>query len=396
MKKLSVNKLLLTILLLSIPFNFIAINGIGNVYISTFIIFIQSLLLIVLIRDKLINNKNVIIAIFVYLLLFSTTAINIILDNRELLKSQIVNSIIYLQNFLVFIIIYHLLQKKDYSYFFRLFLFIMIVASIRIAIEEPDKILKFSEVRGERIEALFIGGVNNYALLLAIAFIISFFKIKNTYIRLMSAFFWLLLISLTMSRGALLGAVLTIFIVAYYDRERKTLKSLIRMSIGLTLVGLLSLIYLNKLDLVVTQFNDRFLSLFTGGTSISKFSAGRGIIWSDILSKIKTSSIYENILGHGFGSIDFTVTGAPYQSSHNIFIDIFYKNGYLVFSGYIFLLIKLLDYFLKNRTKENLTIFGIFIFLHLELFVNPFFFAAQIGWIYSIFLVIFLKQKSYS
>ena len=49
--------------------------------------------------------------------------------------------------------------------------------------------------------------------------------------------------------------------------------------------------------------------------------------------------------------------------------------------------------FFKNRKGTDLTLFGFFVFLHFEILVNPYVYAAQTGWIYGLFLAVFLNQN---
>src|SRR3546814_11707211 len=93
------------------------------------------------------------------------------------------------------------------------------------------------------------------------------------------------------------------------------------------------------------------------------------------------------------GSIDFLVGDAPYESSHNLFLDILYRNGLLFLLGYLYILARLFLNFIKYRRKEYLPMFGIFVFVHFELMVNPCIYAAQIGWIYAFLLARFIRNR---
>jgi O-antigen ligase len=96
------------------------------------------------------------------------------------------------------------------------------------------------------------------------------------------------------------------------------------------------------------------------------------------------------------GSINFMVSGSPYESSHNIILDVFYRNGLLAIIGFIAMFLFLFFSFVRKRKNTDLTLFAIFIFLHFEILVNPFIYAAQTGWIYGLFLAILLNRRKLS
>ncbi len=331
------------------------------------------------------------LGVFIYFVL--TTLTNEWLYGKDMLKDQLVFLVVYFQNLLVFIIAYALFDKISIHYFLKLFLLIMFLAVVRVILEEPESLFKFSVVFEERIQALFIGGVNNYALLLGIAFIISFFYIENRILRFVLCAFWLISAVLTMSRGALLAIAITLFAVALYDTNRKTLKTLIRFSAIVFVIGAFTLFYFVELDEVTKQLNERFLSVFTGESKVDQFSSGRDLIWRDMFERVGESPFFNFLFGHGAGSIDFRVHGGHYKSSHNILIDLLFRNGVFVLFGYILFLLTIFLLFINRRDREKLPLFGVFVFLHVELMVNPFVFAAQMGWVYSIFMIIFIKQN---
>ncbi|MBC8766911.1 hypothetical protein H4O18_02795 [Arenibacter sp. BSSL-BM3] len=391
MKILLTLKFILASLLITISLNFILIDGIGNVYLSTIVIFLSFIVLFFLSKGVLVTKTYSLLALFLFLFLSLTTGINIIFDKFILAQEQSVFTIIYLQNILAFVIAYYLIEKVSLDFFYKFFLWVVFIATIRIFFEEIEHVFSFSEARGQRIEALFAGGVNNFALIVGLALIISFYTIKNRYLKVGLCLYWFVIIILTMSRGALLGIIFTLFILGLYDTNKKTLSLLLRTSFIITLLGVFAIYYFDKSDLVKAQLENRFLSVFTGDSSIESASSGRGIILSDIYnSHIKGSSLFEYLFGHGMGSIDFTINKADYKSSHNLIVDLFFRNGLLFTLFYIQLFLYLLLKFLSNRAKSNLILFGIFVFLHFELLFNPFVFAAQTGWIYTFFLALFL------
>jgi hypothetical protein len=191
--------------------------------------------------------------------------------------------------------------------------------------------------------------------------------------------------------------VFTLFVVAIYDPKGKILASLLKVSFFLTVIGFVFLLYSDTGQALAEQFSQRFLGLFTGEISIEQASSGRGLILRDLYyNHLKNSSLFEILFGHGMGSINFMVSGSPYESSHNIILDVFYRNGLLAIIGFIAMFLFLFFSFVRKRKNTDLTLFAIFIFLHFEILVNPFIYAAQTGWIYGLFLAILLNRRKLS
>lgn len=255
--------------------------------------------------------------------------------------------------------------------------------------------MKLSVLWDERIESEFVAGVNTFAMLNGLAFVISFFYLKQKFLKLFLSLFFILIIVLTMSRGALLAAIATLFITAFYDLNRETFNLLVKYSFIALIIGVFVLIFSGKIDAVMDLINERFFSFFYGEKSFNDFFAGRGDLIQHVTSKIYNSSIFQFLFGHGNGSMKFVIpeTGQKFETSHLVPLDILYRNGIILTLLYINLLVKIFQKFIKNRTKENNVLFGLFVFFHLELLVNPMIFSAQSGWVYSLFLILFLKQN---
>lgn|GEM_PF-6564836 len=391
MKTLLILKFILASLLITIPLNFVIFDGIGNLYLSTISIFLTFVLIFFLSKGILIAKVHSLLALFLFFFLLLTTGFNLVFDGFILIKKQSVFALIYMQNILAFVLAYYLIEKLTLGFFYKVFLWVVFVATLRIFFEEIEHVFSFSEVRGSRIEALFAGGVNNFALIVGLALIISFYTIKNKNLKIGLCLYWFMIIVFTMSRGALLGIVFTLIILGLYDVNKKTLTLLLKTSFIITVFGVIAIYYFDKSEIVIEQLENRFLSVFTGDSSIKHASSGRGLILTDLFNNhIKKSSIYEHLFGHGMGSIDFMVNKASYESSHNIIVDLFFRNGLVFTLLYILLFIHILLKFLSHRSESNLLLFGVFVFLHFELLFNPFVFAAQTGWIYTFFLALFL------
>ncbi len=368
-------------------------EGIGSVYLSTFVVFLNFLLVFLLSRGKLIAQKNALFAALLFFFFVLTTTLNGFLDKGAMIKEQLVFSIIHLQLILAFILGTYYINFLTKTFFYKITLICIVCLSARIFIDDLDKVFNLSSVRGLRVETLFAGGANNFALITGIGFIISFFYLKKGFLKTVLCVYLLAIVILTMSRGALFGLIFTLFTVAIYDPKGKTLSLLLKTSLFLTIIGTVFLLYSDAAQSFAEQFSQRFLSLFSGETTIEKASSGRGLIIRDLYyNHLKESSIFEILFGHGMGSINFMVSGSPYESSHNIIVDICYRNGLLAIIMFIIMFVIIFINFLKDRKKTDLTLFGIFIFLHFEIFVNPFVYAAQTGWIYGLFLAIILNR----
>lgn len=392
--KIGISKTSSTLLLLSLPLNIIVIAGIGNVYLSTVMVMLQFMIMLFLSNGKLVKGRITYIVSEVFLLTLVVTIINIIL-NGELINTQITKTVIYLQNTLAIIMMSFFVKDLRPDYFYKTFLVIVIMCVIRVYIEEPSHFFKLSVLWDERIESEFVAGVNTFAMLNGLAFVISFFYLKHKFLKLFLSLFFILIIVLTMSRGALLAAIATLFITAFYDLNRETFNLLVKYSFIALIIGVFVLIFLGKIDVVMDLINERFFSFFYGEKSFNDFFAGRGDLIQHVTSKIYNSSIFQFFFGHGNGSMKFVIpeTGQKFETSHLVPLDILYRNGIILTLLYINLLVKIFQKFIKNRTKENNVLFGLFVFFHLELLVNPMIFSAQSGWVYSLFLILFLKQN---
>mgnify|MGYP006126479465 CR=1 FL=1 len=393
--KLSV-KIFIVILLMVIPFNFIAIEGIGNVYLSTIMILITFSTLFLVTKGQIILNDYVLFAVLVFVWTLVVTVLNIIYSNPDLIKLQITNTMIYFQTLLVFIIAIYFYDKISYNLFLRLFLIAMILSCLRVIIEEPNHILKLSTRWEERIEAYFIGGVNNFSLFVGIAFIISFFQLKKGAWQIIYCLFFLLMIVLGMSRGALLGVILTLFITSLYDMSTAKFKLLMKYTFYSLFSGFMILLISGKIDEVTDKIQKRFFSLFTGEQGVNDFFSARGDLLSNIFNRLSDSSILQILFGHGNGGIDFYdyVSHQQFKTSHNLLVDVFYRNGIILCLIYVLIFVGICWMFMVKRTRNKVTLFGIFVFFHLELLVNPVLFAAQVGWVYALFMVYFLNQNS--
>ena len=392
--KIGISKTSSTLLLLSLPLNIIVIAGIGNVYLSTVMVMLQFMIMLFLSNGKLVKGRITYIVSEVFLLTLVVTIINIIL-NGELINTQITKTVIYLQNTLAIIMMSFFVKDLRPDYFYKTFLVIVIMCVIRVYIEEPSHFFKLSVLWDERIESEFVAGVNTFAMLNGLAFVISFFYLKHKFLKLFLSLFFILIIVLTMSRGALLAAIATLFITAFYDLNRETFNLLVKYSFIALIIGVFVLIFSGKIDAVMDLINERFFSFFYGEKSFNDFFAGRGDLIQHVTSKIYNSSIFQFFFGHGNGSMKFVIpeTGQKFETSHLVPLDILYRNGIILTLLYINLLVKIFQKFIKNRTKENNVLFGLFVFFHLELLVNPMIFSAQSGWVYSLFLILFLKQN---
>lgn len=387
------NKIILILVLITVPFNFILLEGIGNVYLSTVMLMLVFVLLFFKTKGSVVLKPNAFLALITLLYVLFTTYLNVFFNTLPDFKAQTVGSVIYIQNFLAFIIFYYLINNKSYAFFLKMFIAIALVSCLRVIIEEYDKIFLFSTRWGERIRVNFIGAMNNFALICGLAFFIVFFYVRKKSIKIILCLFLFFMISVSMSRGAFLGVIVTLFIVAIYDTNKKTLKLLLKTLSFSTVIAVIGVFCMGKSNDLIEKIQSRFLSVFSGEKDVETFSSGRFLVWEDILTRFFESNIYEILFGLGTGSIDFKVWVVHYHSSHNIFIDFLYKNGLFFLLFYVLVLFGILNIFFKNRNREKIPIFSFFIFLQFEIMFNPFPFAAQTGWLYFVFLVLFIKQN---
>ena len=391
---MSLSKAAWIILLSSLPLNFLTAEGVGNLYFSTIVLFTCFMAVLVISLGKLILNKYAIGTALLLGLFTLTTIVNIIFDGGENIKNQIVFLIIHLQLAAAFVLGFFLTKSLDTKFILNSILIAIIFFSFRLFIDDFENVFNFSTVRGLRVECLFAGGVNNFALIIGVGFLIAIFSLERSIKRSLLLFYFLLVIIMTMSRGALLGLVFTLFFTALYKKNQRTLKLLLNISFALTVSTVFLYFLFDETKLYLEKFSTRFLSVLTGEVSLEKASSGRGLIINDLyLNHIKESSFFEWVFGHGVGSIDFEVNGHPYESSHNIIIDIFYRNGLLILLLSLLWFFTLIYSFIINRKREIVVFSAVFIFLHFEILVNPFVYSAQTGWVYSIFMAILIYRE---
>jgi O-antigen ligase len=393
--KIGISKTSSTLLLLSLPLNIIVISGIGNVYLSTLVVMLQFIAMLFLTNGKLLKGRTTYIVSEVFLITLIATGINLIL-NGELINTQITKTVIYLQNALAVIMMSYFIKDLKIDYFFKTFLVITLMCVLRVYIEEPTHFFKLSVLWEERIESEFVAGVNTFAMLNGLAFVISFFYIKHKFLKLFLSITFLLVIILTMSRGALLAAIFTLFATAFYDTKREVFNLLLKYSVIGVLILIIILSYLGKIGPIIDLINERFFSFFYGEKTFNEFFAGRGDLIKDVFFRFIDSNLFQLLFGHGNGSLKFVVfeTGQKFETSHLVILDILYRNGVVLTFLYVYLLVKIFLAFLKKRKREKNVLFGLFLFFQLELLVNPMIFSAQSGWVYSLFLILFIYQDT--
>ncbi|MEL7245064.1 MAG: O-antigen ligase family protein, partial [Cyanobacteria bacterium J06573_2] len=351
--------------------------------------------IIFLVRGRqLLANKYVVSAAALFLFMIFGTVSNVALNGTSEFKDQLVFSVIHLQLLLAFVLGIYLFNKLKNSFVFQILLWTIFLLSFRLFTDDIENAFNLSSVRGLRVESFFAGGANNFALIVGVGFLINFFSEKRSLKKVILGFYFLIIIILTMSRGALFGLVFALFVTAVFDIERKTLSMLLKVSMFLALSIFLSILVFDELQMYFEKFSERFLGVFTGEATLTQASSGRGLIISDLYyNHLKHASLFQWLFGHGLGSISFMVNGYPYESSHNVIVDILFRNGILVLFFFMLLILAVFFNFLKKRGTVDLRVFSIFIFLHFELLVNPFIYAAQTGWIYTLFLALFISQK---
>ena len=391
--KISITKISLTLLLLTFPINFITLSGIGNIYLSTLMVLSQFLIMLFLTNGYLISNKTTLLVTLVFSVVFFSTIINI-LHNKMYINVQITKTVIYFQNVLALILMNHYLKYLSLRYFLNLFLLIVILIIVRVFIEEPDHVFKLSVLWGERIESEFVAGVNTFAIFNGLGLTISFFYLQKKRLKLLFCLLFLLVIFLTMSRGALIAIFFTLIVTALYDVKRETFNAILKYAIIGIITSTFILIFSGKMDEIIFQINNRFFSFLDGKTSLDSFFAGRGTLIKYVFNEFIQSNVFQILFGHGNGSMNFIIpeTGQKFETSHLVIFDILYRNGLILTLLYLYLLFIILYKFLKRRNREKIVLFGLFIFFHLELLVNPMIFSAQSGWLYSLFLMLFIRQ----
>jgi len=371
-------------LMLSIPFNFIVISSGGNLYLSTLLIFvIYSGLIVHLSKDKI---HIFIVGLFTYLLL--TSLVSFLFSESLDAKLMGIEIVKYFQLFSILSIAYYFTKYIKFDYMMNLFIIIMFIASVRYIYMNINILFLFSTISGERPNPEFIGSFNNFAMLIGVAILITLYKIKNILYRNLLLIYWFMILITTLSRGTIVSLIVTfLFFLIMKKSFRYYLKVLSYIFFSfVVLVYILD--YFGYIEIIINLLENRYLS-FLGEKTIDTYSSGRIEILNDIFyNHFLTSNILELLFGHGFGSIHFSLNPTfIYDTSHNNFIDILYKNGLLFFVLYISYLYLLFKKLVKKRSDTNMQLLlAILIYYNFSILMNPILFAIQVNWVYTLFL----------
>jgi hypothetical protein len=379
------SKIFYSFLMLSIPLNFIVVSGPANLYLSTLLIFIVycSLVVYMLKKDKI---HLYIISIYFYLLLI--TLFSYLVNQDINIKLVGIGVIKYFQLFAILSVSYDLAKYIKFDYLMKFFLIVIFLASIRYISDNINTLFLFSVVSGERPNPEFIGSFNNFAMLVGIAILITIYEIKNILYRSLLLVYWSVIVLTTLSRGTVVSLLVTfLFFLVIKKSFKYYLKVLIYSLLSLIMITY-TLEYLGYLDIVINLLDNRYFS-FLEGKSLDSYGSGRVEILNDIFyNHFLASNLFELLFGHGFGSIHFYVNPTfLYDTTHNNFIDLLYKNGLIFSLFYIIYLCFLLLKLLQKRINKNIQLLiAILIYYNFSILMNPILFAIQVNWIYTLFL----------
>jgi len=371
-------------LMFTIPFNFIVISTGGNLYLSTLVIFLTYLKL----SFSLIKEKFHLFTIGIFFYLLLTSLLSFLFSENINIKLMSIETVKYFQLFSILSISYYLSKYIKFDYLIKIFIIIMLFASIRYIITNINVLFLFSTISGERPNPEFIGSFNNFAMLIGIAILSTIYKIKNIIYRNLLLFYWLIILITTLSRGTVVSLLVTFL---FFVIIKQSLRYYMKIFIYILFVLVLSIYILNYLDyleIIISLLENRYLS-FLGEKTLNSYGSGRVDILHDIFyNHFLQSNIFELLFGHGFGSIHFYLNQTfVYDTSHNNFIDILYKNGVLIFVIFLIYLYKILKQLLRQRKNENIQLLlAIFIYYNFSILMNPILFAIQVNWVYTLFL----------
>lgn len=167
-----------------------------------------------------------------------------------------------------------------------------------------------------------------YFLLPVSVFSLSFIRNRNL-LSLMLLAFMLYTVLMTGSRGGLLAVVAALFVAVIL--AAKDQKNSIIIAVFALLIFLLLLVSFDAvLDMLPKAIARRFdLSDASMGTASARVNG-----WNDILESFLNSSVFEQILGHGYGTTTFA--SSIHLVAHNVYIELLYDVGLIGLISFLF------------------------------------------------------------
>lgn len=206
------------------------------------------------------------------------------------------------------------------------------------------------------IETFFGGGVNLEATWVALLGF-SFYKDKKGYL------YWLLSLIISSIYASRVGIMAScfLFIYLYFSNKKTNLKAFLKTLFSVVFIGIIGLIILNKLGMY-DYLLERFLNIGSESGSL-----GRLRMWNYVFESFKN-----NPFGYGIGNslVAIELSSGLYfteNNLHNLFLQMLLELGIV---GFLFYMILIIYFVIKNRAKllSDPIISFIFIYIVLSLF----------------------------
>ena len=262
-------------------------------------------------------------SLYLLLLLVYFISLNVLHGNITSFSYVVIYSFFILLTILFFYTI------SSYDVVFLSIVIGTILTIIRVVYEVGADLFNISV--STRYDLDFIGGINNFAYIVTLSVIISYYKISHNVVKALVLSFLVLFNLLTLSRGANLILFLFFFTLLL---KKENVKYLVRFG----WLFIMLVIYLVYDFFSENDIDFDFLLRYDIFSDMEGSSSNRTIVWSYALSKINTM---QGLLW-GFGSATYNqvVGNHVLTSLHNQYLDFLYSFGCVLSLPFFYTFIK--------------------------------------------------------
>lgn len=406
------HKLLLAGILLSAGSTLVnfKIGSLSDVYFSFVVsaVFLSLASLYIVLLRLSVTKKSLLIAAII----FSVIAHSLILRIAGLSTSvsfqysegvpwpHIAKLVVFLMGFFV---MYECFAKKLVSKeAFFLGLYVLIVISLPLYwIDGADKFLAFSvdSLDEARYYPAWIGGWNNYAMILSFGFLIAYLHpaiSKGIASRIVMLVIFMTILS-TQSRGGLWFLILALAVDYFFvGRARMFLSKRALLRVGGVIIVFLA---------VGIAFGgpvyERFFGSFLGSANpdldlLQSATSGRTVQWLDALIKLTDEQhAFQYFTGYGVGHYAWNNMEATETEIHNMYLQFFYDFGIFGGLGFCLIYLSLLRYVAWNsREPFDRLAKGLVIIVLMTSIFQGIVLVTQTGWWIAALLAFVIFQHS--
>ncbi|KZM55123.1 O-antigen ligase family protein [Aeribacillus pallidus] len=282
-------------------------------------------------------------------------------------------------------------------------LILMLILVLSLSLQELISLLNYDINNLDyksRLNNESMGGLNNFAYLVALNILLKFWlinifssRIKNI-LKLIILFDGVFILIL-FSRGgwiSLIGA-LSLYYVLNKMKEKNDLGFLKTLKIfSYFIIILIVGFYLESRFNLINKVIERFGMLETDK------GAGRIFVWQIALNDIQQRNIINFLFGNGWGSFQVPLSDRVFESTHNMILQLLYESGLIAALLFIIMCLNFIK--ISYGSNRNLIIgIPITLIFFLSNFFDSHLLVSQTSWVYSMvfsYLVSLARFKSNS